>query len=78
MNKWQLIVLGIMVVAICVVVFTAPKCIFLPLDSGYLKRPVSYSSEFEPSVDWGVVVQRSIPILLIGGLLVLILKKKKP
>jgi len=58
MNKWQLIVLGLVVVAICVVIFTAPT-----------------SHSWDNYVDWKIAIQRIIPIILVGGFLVLILGK---
>lgn len=65
-----------MVVAICSVLLTAPKCIFLPAGGGYLKYPTERNSSYVSSTDWDIVVKRSIIILLIGGFLVLITKKK--
>lgn len=91
MNKKQLIVVGAIVVAICIVLFTAPRYIIAPgifvVETSEYRIGRIYSNEssyteslkkkFGVYTEWEKVAHRSIPILLIGGFLVLMLNKKK-
>lgn len=76
MNRQQLIVLWIMGGLICWVMLSAPKYALAPLTPGasLVKIPTNQRPNLTPFIDWSVVAQRSIPILLIGGLLVLTLR----
>ncbi|MBW2044703.1 MAG: hypothetical protein JRI96_07425 [Deltaproteobacteria bacterium] len=69
-----------MVGAICFIIFTAPKAslVLLPKykvvkneDGGFSEKERLYP------VDWDYVARYSIPILLIGGALILTLRGKK-
>lgn len=83
MNKWQLIILGVMVVALCVILFTVPEYVIWP-DSGpdlgrrvYSDHPTfeTIKTNYGSYIEWNTFIIRSIPVLLIGVLLVLILGK---
>ena len=83
MNKLQSIVLGIMVVAICIVVFTAPKYVLVPGTSDRVPVRIysdksgydSLKGQFGSTVEWDTIAYICIPILLIGGFFIIILKK---
>ena len=91
MNKWQSIVLGIMVVAICIVIFTAPKYVLVPGQTTvvgdittnsvpfrvYSDNPNydSLKGPYGSNVEWDTIAYICIPILLIGCFFIIILKK---
>jgi len=78
MNKWQLIVLWVMVGAICLVMLTAPKVMSQFRHTGVLGEDGTYGFGTQlPSADWDYVARYSISILLIGGALILTLNFKK-
>ncbi|MBI3292668.1 MAG: hypothetical protein HYZ73_07680 [Elusimicrobia bacterium] len=75
MNRWQLIVAWLAGGLICLMIFTAPQYVLVPSPMGAaVKRPAGQFPKLTPSIDWGVAAQRSIPILLLGGLICLTLK----
>ena len=73
MNKKQLVVAWIMAIAICYILLNAPK-VYYEGYSGY-KRNNSYEKVLTP--DWNVAAQNSIPVLLIGGLLIYTLRTRR-
>ena len=70
-DKWQLIVLGLMIVVISVLLFNAPEY-SVTTGYDYFKHP-----KYTRFINWGGTFQLIIPIVLIGGFLVLVLRKKK-
>jgi len=61
MNKWQLVILGVMIVGVIFVLYATPLSLGMMKNTDY----------------WEDVARGIIPILLIGGFLILVLKKKK-
>jgi len=66
MNKWQVRILGIMTAVICVILFTSKERLL----TNYTGKFVGYVMK------WSIVIQRGIPVLLIAGLLIWVLKNK--
>jgi len=87
MNRNQLIITVVMVAAILLVWFTAPEYLVVPGQGVVTKNSVTYgayeqqyeSGRFGVSkhVAWGTVLVRVVPIVLIGGVLILIFGKKR-
>ena len=78
MNKKQLVVAWIMAIAICYILLSAPKVYYRRDYTRYIKanNPLSYADEVS-TPDWNVAAQNSIPVLLIGGLLIYTLRTRK-
>ena len=79
MSENQLIVLGIVVVAICVILLATPGYVKVGGDEYHHDSRLyeSLKSRYGSRMDWDAVICWSIPVLLIGGFLIFVLKKKK-
>lgn len=79
MNRKQLIILWIAFILICLIVTFPPQYRLIPKDGQYLKI-TNINPELRhitPFIAWDKVIQRSIPILIVSGLLIYTLRNKK-
>ncbi len=84
MNKKQLAVLGIGIAVICIIILTAPKYIYIPHQGTFSASEISnpYNSweykqdlkKYEQKISWDWVLQKSLPIILVGGFLIYLLR----
>lgn len=76
MNKKQLVVLGAGILVISIFILTAPKYIYIPYKGTLLLSEFpQLANEHEQKVSWDRVLQFSLPIILICGFLIYILRK---
>ena len=69
MNKKQLIAAWISVFLVCLIVLSAPKKYVRHLSEGRIFVSDRASEFSTPEIQWGFVIQRSLVVLLIGGIL---------
>ena len=80
MNKRQLIVVSVMIVAIICVLFVTPERVVTIKNKelgDFEKFIGELPYEYIYRTDWDKIILPCIPILLIGGFLILLLNKKK-
>ncbi|MEI8350651.1 MAG: hypothetical protein WCI77_10940 [Candidatus Omnitrophota bacterium] len=71
MNKKQLIVLWAMGILVCLIILLTPKICFV--QNSYFK----YDKNWAPVINWGLILSRSLIVIIIGGLAFYTLKDKK-
>ena len=75
MNKKQLIVLGVGILVICGIILTAPKYIYIPHRGNFnVAENPSLAQTYGAKTSWDTVLQYSIPVILIGGFLIYLLR----
>jgi len=71
MNKKQLIVLWATGLIICLIIIFTPKICFVQ------NSCFKYDKNWAPVVNWGLILSRSLIVIIIGGLALYTLKNKK-
>ena len=75
MNKKQLIVAWVMGIIISVVLIVTPKMYYA--ENGYINGSFSIVDKLAPLTNWSIVLNYSLIVLIIGGLLIYTLRDKK-
>jgi hypothetical protein len=73
------LILIAMIILLSIFVLRAPRYIYIPYRGSFLVSDIRKTREtgIKTRIDWDTVVQHSIPVVLIGGVLLWVFRKKK-